>query len=152
MKHECRKQIIRDGDKFLDCFEAFMLDEAHELKKQGLLILAIIRNHLKRHHGKNKKLIITSATLDTKLFEDYFQDFSRITIEALTPTYDVEVYYTQFPDLESNIIENTACHLKVIFEVSLINISILRKILARIAELSPTFLFLCHLLNKSKKS
>lgn len=94
-----------------------MLDEAHELKKQGLLILAILRNYLKKH--ENKRLIITSATLDTKLFEDYFEDHSRVTIEALTPTYDVEVFYTQFPDLESNIIENTACHLKVIFDVGL---------------------------------
>lgn len=93
-----------------------MLDEAHELKKQGLLILAVIKNYIKKH-GKSKKLIITSATLDTKLFEDYFEGLTKVTIEALTPTYDVEVYYSQFPDLESNLIENTACHLKVIFDV-----------------------------------
>jgi HrpA-like RNA helicase len=93
-----------------------MLDEAHELKKQGLLILAILRNYVKKH-GSQKKLIVTSATLDTKLFEDYFQGLNTMTIEALTPTYDVETYYTQFPDLESNVIENTACHLKVIFDV-----------------------------------
>jgi hypothetical protein len=45
----------------------------------------------------------------------------KVTIEALTPTYDVETYYTQFPDLESNVIENTACHLKVIFDVGLVD-------------------------------
>ena len=93
-----------------------MLDEAHELKKQGLLILAILRNYIKKH-GRSKKLIVTSATLDTELFEDYFKDMTSVTIEALTPTYDVEVYYTQYPDLESNIIENTTCHLKLIFDV-----------------------------------
>jgi HrpA-like RNA helicase len=94
-----------------------MLDEAHELRKQGLFILAILKNLVMKSKGK-KKLIVTSATLDTKLFEEYFYGMKTKIIEAITPTYDVEVHYTHFPDLESNIIDNTACHLKVIFDVS----------------------------------
>jgi HrpA-like RNA helicase len=103
-----------------------MLDEAHELRKQGLFILAILRNMVRKSQG-HKKLIVTSATLDTELFEDYFRGMKCVIIEAITPTYDVEVHYTYFPDLEANIIDNTSCHLKMIFDVGYINSSISRE-------------------------
>lgn len=99
-----------------------MVDEAHELRKPGLLIMAILRNYVRNSKGK-KKLIVTSATLDTSLFKTYFQDLKYKVIETVTPTYDVEVHYTYFPDLESNLINNTTCHLKIIFDVNFNNLA-----------------------------
>ena len=95
-----------------------MIDEAHELKKQSMVILAVLKNLIKRKKN-NIRLIITSATLNTKLFEEYFKDVSYKVIEAVTPTFDVEVHYTKFPDLETNLLQNTVAHLRVILEVAL---------------------------------
>ena len=92
-----------------------MIDEAHELKKLSLVILAILRNLLQKE-GSKIKLIVTSATLDSKLFEEYFADMKYQLIEAVTPTFDVETHYTNFPDLDTTLVENTAAHLKVIFD------------------------------------
>jgi len=112
-EQEFKKQIINDKLDFLNCFEAFIVDEAHELKKNSMLILAALKNFAKKS-GKHK-IIVTSATLSTKLFEDYFNDMSFMIIEAVTPTFQVEIHHTIFPDLEMSLIENTACHLKEIF-------------------------------------
>lgn len=116
-ENEFIKQVIEDRDEFLKTFDTFMIDEAHELRKASMVILAILKNHLLAN--QSCKLIVTSATLDTQLFEEYFQDtdLKQCFIEAITPTYDVEVHYTQFPDLESSIIENTVAHLRFILEV-----------------------------------
>jgi ATP-dependent helicase HrpA len=111
--------VIEEGEDFLNLFEVFMIDEAHELKKQSMVILAILRNLLKDPRS-NQKLIVTSATLDSKLFENYFSEegfnLDYQLIEAVTPTYDVQVHYTNFPDLEASLVENTTAHLKVIFD------------------------------------
>lgn len=119
-----------------------MLDEAHELRKQGLFILAILRNMVRLSGGK-KKLIVTSATLDTGLFEDYFSGMRCVIIEAVTPTFDVEVHYTKFPDLESNIIDNTTCHLRIIFDVVSIKYSTSRRISSKILPGCQTYWFSC---------
>lgn len=111
--------MTEEGENFLNLFEVFMIDEAHELKKQSMVILAILRNLLKNPKSK-QKLIVTSATLDSKLFEEYFSEqgheLEYQLIEAITPTYDVQVHYTNYPDLEASLVENTTAHLKIIFD------------------------------------
>ena len=155
MQHEFKRQLIQDGEDFLKCFEAFVVDEAHELRKLGIMIISVLKKFVKKYKGKHK-IIVTSATLSTKMFEDYFSDMKTITMEGMTPTYDVEVNYTLYPDLESSIIENAAAHLREIFEVHLILVSILREnttILRRLSTptnrlllriIGPTFWFLCR--------
>ena len=106
---------MNDKEEFLKCFECFLIDEAHELHKSSLMILAILRNFVKKN-GTKHKMIVTSATLETALFTDYFIDMQVQMIEAVTPTFDVQVFYTQFPDLSKTVTENTAAHLRVIFE------------------------------------
>lgn len=114
-EHEFMNQIIKDKEKFLDCFDTFMIDEAHEMRKPQVVILGILRNHLKEH--PHKKVIVTSATLEATLFKHYFAEFTACLIEAKTPTYGVQMVYNLFPDLESDVTENTIAHLKVILEV-----------------------------------
>lgn len=80
-----------------------------------MMIFAILRNFIKKR-GTAHKMIVTSATLDTEIFQKYFEGLNLCTIEAVTPTYDVEEFYTFFPDLTTSIIENTAAHLRCIFE------------------------------------
>lgn len=113
-ENEFLNQTLRDKERFLNCFDTFVVDEAHELRKPQLVILAIIRKLLAR--DKTKKIIVTSATLEAKLFENYFKGFTTCLIEAKTPTYGVEIIYNLYPDLETNIPENTLEHLKVIVE------------------------------------
>lgn len=116
-ENEFIKQVIEDREDFLKTFDTFMVDEAHELRKPSMVILAILKNHLQA--SRHSKLIVTSATLDTQLFEDYFlgTDLKQCFIEAITPTYDVEVHHTLYPDLESSIVENTVAHLRYILNV-----------------------------------
>lgn len=97
-------------------FEVFLIDEAHELRKTTIMILAILKNFLKRQLEPYHKLIVTSATLDTEVFKEYFADLKMTVIEAKTPTYDVQQFYTQFPDLSTSIVENTAAHLRIMME------------------------------------
>jgi HrpA-like RNA helicase len=114
-QHEFINQVVNNGERFLEVFEAFLIDEAHELRKASMMILAILKNFIKKK-DKAHKVIVTSATLDTEVFQRYFQGMELTTIEAITPTYDVEEHYTYFPDLSTSIIENTAAHLRYIFE------------------------------------
>jgi HrpA-like RNA helicase len=108
-------QLLNDKERFLNTFDTFMIDEAHELRKLQVVMLAIIKNHLLEN--PQKKLIVTSATLESKLFKEYFQDLSTYIIEAKTPTYGVKVQYNMFPDLETDIPQNTVAHLKEILDV-----------------------------------
>jgi HrpA-like RNA helicase len=109
--------MLNDKNNFLDSFEAFVLDEAHELRKSTMIILAILKNYLSRYPEKKARLIVTSATLDTDIFMSYFRDLKSGLVSAETPTHSVQVFYTFFPDLSSSILENTLAHLKLIFEV-----------------------------------
>lgn len=123
---------MTDGENFLKLFEVFLIDEAHELRKSTIIILAIIRNHIAKwlkQNGPGKpgggarrysgpRLIVTSATLETEVFKKYFEGLDCGFIEAKAPTHQVEVTYTQFPDLSTSVVENTAAHLRFIFEVS----------------------------------
>lgn len=91
-----------------------MIDEAHELRKMQVVMIAILKNHLL--DNPHKKIIVTSATLEANLFMSYFEELSTCVIEAKTPTYSVQVQYNMFPDLENDIAENTLAHLKEILE------------------------------------
>ncbi len=121
---------MTDGENFLSLFEVFLIDEAHELRKSTIIILAILKNHILNWMAKNlrskstseeyrgPRLIVTSATLETEVFKKYFEGLRCGFIEAKAPTHQVEVTYTQFPDLSTSVVENTAAHLRFIFEVS----------------------------------
>lgn len=120
-EHEFISQILHDREKFLDLFEVFVIDEAHELRKPQVVMLSILRNYLVEH--PEKKVIITSATLESTIFKSYFEDFEVGFIQANTPTYGVDMVYNQYPDLETDVAENTVAHLKLILDINLVLIS-----------------------------
>jgi HrpA-like RNA helicase len=117
-EHEFINQVIQDDSDFLDAFDTFLIDEAHELRKPQIVILAILKNHLLEN--PNKRLIVTSATLEAELFKDYFKELQPIFIQAKTPTYSVSTTYNLFPDLDGNLGENTVAHIKAILDVGLL--------------------------------
>jgi HrpA-like RNA helicase len=75
-----------------------VIDEAHELKKANLIMIAMLKKILSRPENKHKKLILTSATISSKVFEDYFKDFKYQVITAKVPNYHVEVIYDKYED------------------------------------------------------
>lgn len=61
------------NDPLLKEFDAVIIDEAHERKTQIDFMLYLLREVIKQR--PEFKLIIMSATINSKIFEDYFKDY-----------------------------------------------------------------------------
>lgn len=87
------------SDRFLDQYEALIIDEAHERSLNIDFLLA----YLKRLRAKRPdlKLIITSATIDPEKFAEHFADElgPAPIIDVEGRTYPVEVRYAEVDDL-----------------------------------------------------
>lgn len=91
-------------DKFLSRYDTIIIDEAHERS----LNIDFIMGYLKRLLPKRPdlKVIITSATLDTARFSQYFSTFNRKTKKSVPApvfvvegrSYPVEVRYRPLTD------------------------------------------------------
>lgn len=69
-----------------------IIDEVHERSLDTDFLLVLLRDVLRKR--KNLKLILMSATLDAKVFEDYFKPVGKIGhVEIRGRTYPVEDYY-----------------------------------------------------------
>ncbi|QEN07617.1 ATP-dependent RNA helicase HrpA [Oceanispirochaeta crateris] len=90
-------KIMTDGillaetqrDAFLNEYDTLIIDEAHERSLNIDFILGYLRQLLKKR--KDLKLVITSATIDTKKFSQAFDNAP--VIEVSGRTYPVEVRY-----------------------------------------------------------
>ncbi len=90
-------KIMTDGillaetqsDRFLNAYDTLIVDEAHERSLNIDFVLGILKSLLKRR--KNLKLVITSATIDTKKFSRAFDDAPIIEVSGRT--YPVNVRY-----------------------------------------------------------
>lgn len=104
-------------DPLLEDYDIIIIDEAHERKIQIDLLLYLIKNAIKLRKEQNKKplkLIIMSATINKKIFEEYYKDFKfkDIYLEG-EPNYPIKKIYTamsskyiqQGIDIIHNIIE-----------------------------------------------
>ncbi|MEZ5597458.1 MAG: ATP-dependent RNA helicase HrpA [Pseudomonadales bacterium] len=58
------------GDRFLDAYDAIIVDEAHERSLNIDFLLGYLRRLLQRR--RDLKVIVTSATIDVERFSDYF--------------------------------------------------------------------------------
>jgi len=63
----------RMKDSFLKDFDCIIIDEAHEMGINIILLLYLLRETLKLR--PEFKLIIMSATIDDKMFSNYFKEF-----------------------------------------------------------------------------
>ena len=77
------------SDPLLLQYQTIIIDEAHERSLNIDFLLGYIKKILPKR--PDLKIIITSATIDTKKFSEFFNDAPIITVEG--QTYPVEVRY-----------------------------------------------------------
>ena len=105
----CYIKLMTDGillsetafDRLLLSYDCIIIDEAHERSLNIDFLLGYLKNLLKKR--PNLKLIITSATINTKRFSEHFNNAPIIEVSGRT--YPVEVVYMpldeHFDDLDS---------------------------------------------------
>ena len=84
------------NDRWLNEYQALIIDEAHERSLNIDLLLGYIKTLLPRR--PDLKLIITSATIDPERFSRYFDGAPMVTVSGRT--YPVEVRYRPVIDEE----------------------------------------------------
>ena len=95
--HNTRIKILTDGmllqelkaDPLLSRYSVIMVDEAHERSLNIDFILGLLKQIIP--HRPELKVIISSATLNTKVFSRFFSGAPIISIK--TRTYNVDVKY-----------------------------------------------------------
>ncbi len=91
------------SDKFLDRYDAIIIDEAHERSLNIDFLLGYIRNISAKR--PDLKIVITSATIDTERFAEHFNDEHGPApiVEVSGRTYPVETrYMAADPDTEQD--------------------------------------------------
>ena len=77
------------GDRFLDAYDTIIIDEAHERSLNIDFLLGYLKTLLPKR--PDLKLIVTSATIDTKKFSSHFGDAP--VIEVSGRGYPVDIVY-----------------------------------------------------------
>ena len=85
------------NDKFLNAYDCIIIDEAHERSLNIDFLLGYLKQLTKKR--KDLKVIITSATIDTKKFSKHFDNAPVINVEGRS--YPVSVEYRPL-DEENN--------------------------------------------------
>ena len=94
---ETQVKVMTDGlllneirhDRFLDSYDAIIIDEAHERSLNIDFLMGFLRRLVRKR--KDLKLIITSATIDVERFSAFFDDAPVLAVGGRT--YPVEVRY-----------------------------------------------------------
>jgi len=82
------------GDRFLDQYDTLIIDEAHERSLNIDFLLGYLKQLLPKR--KDLKVIITSATIDTRRFSQHFNNAP--VIEVSGRSYPVDIRYQQTDD------------------------------------------------------
>lgn len=90
------------GDRFLDEYDTLIIDEAHERSLNIDFLLGYLKQLLPKR--KDLKVIITSATIDTKRFSEHFDNAP--VIEVSGRSYPVEIRYQQNEEQEAYLSES----------------------------------------------
>jgi HrpA-like RNA helicase len=78
-------------DRLFRQYSAIVIDEAHERSLNIDILLGIFKTVL--HERPEFKLIVASATLDAKLFEEFYDNSCVMEAEGRTFPVDVEYYF-----------------------------------------------------------
>jgi HrpA-like RNA helicase len=97
--NEAPIKVMTDGillqefrkDRLFRQYNAIMIDEAHERSLNIDILLGIFKTVLSRR--PEFKLIVASATLDAKLFEEFYDNSCVMEAEGRTYPVDVEYYF-----------------------------------------------------------
>ncbi len=96
-----RIKIMTDGillqemklDPWLSKYSVIMVDEAHERSLNIDFVLGLLKRVLKER--KDFRVIVSSATMNTQAFSEYFDNAPVVSIETIT--YPVSVIYDPIP-------------------------------------------------------
>lgn len=99
--NEAPIKVMTDGillqefrkDRLFRQYNAIMIDEAHERSLNIDILLGIFKTVLVRR--PDFKLIVASATLDAKLFEEFYDNSCVMEAEGRTYPVDVEYYFRE---------------------------------------------------------
>ncbi len=81
-------------DRYFDAYDTIIIDEAHERSLNIDFLLGLLKRILPKR--PDLRVIVTSATIDTERFADYFHAAPIINVEGRT--YPVEIRYRPLPE------------------------------------------------------
>lgn len=87
------------SDRFLDGYDAIIIDEAHERSLNIDFLLGYLKRLLARR--TDLKVIVTSATIDVARFARFFNQAPIVSVSGRT--YPVEVRYQEVPEEEESL-------------------------------------------------
>lgn len=89
-------KMVQDPD--LSEYKVIIIDEAHERKVQIDLILLFLKNLLLSGRRPDLRVILMSATIDGKKYQEYFKGISSNVIEvAGQPNHPIETHFLPMP-------------------------------------------------------
>ena len=98
---DTRIKIMTDGillqemklDPWLSKYSVLMIDEAHERSLNIDFVLGLVKRVLKER--KDFHVIVSSATMNTQIFSEYFDNAPIVSIDTIT--YPVSIVYDPIP-------------------------------------------------------
>ena len=107
---DTRIKIMTDGillqemklDPWLSKYSVLMIDEAHERSLNIDFVLGLVKRVLKER--KDFHVIVSSATMNTQVFSEYFDNAPIVSIDTLT--YPVSVIYDPIPGGSTTMTES----------------------------------------------
>ncbi|NKB97561.1 MAG: DEAD/DEAH box helicase [Pseudomonadales bacterium] len=82
------------SDRFLDAYDAIIIDEAHERSLNVDFLLGYLKRLLARR--KDLKVVVTSATIDVERFSKFFNNAPIVQVGGRT--FPVEIVYQEEPE------------------------------------------------------
>lgn len=78
-------------------YDVIIIDEAHERSMSTDIVMGLVKD-IARFRGDDVRVVLSSATLNTKKFSNYFDDAPVYTVPGRR--FDVDILYTKAPEAD----------------------------------------------------
>lgn len=89
------REFLSEPD--LKSYDVIVVDEAHERSMSTDIVMGLVKD-IARFRGDDVRVVISSATMNTKKFSAYFDGAPVYTVPGRR--YDVDVFYTKSPEAD----------------------------------------------------